>query len=305
MDRCSVDQGVLNALTFDLEEWFHGLRVSDPGGCESRLEIGVERILSILDLFGVKATFFTLASLAGPHRDLLRHIAAQGHEIGSHGLYHVPIYEQSPEQFRRELEVSVDTLEGVVAEKVSGYRAPYFSITPQTLWALDVMADVGLRYDSSIFPVVNPRYGLPTAYRFPHRLTNGLVEFPISTLRLRAAGLNIPFSGGFYARLLGARVVRWGIKRLNAYRQPALVYFHPWELDPQHPRIHSRTVSAAYHLTHYHNLDATASILRTILEAFRFAPLRHVAEQYQATDAGSLSIHDCVTEHVPVSGRPG
>lgn len=304
MNRNSMDH-VLNVLSFDLEEWFHGLRVADPERYESRFTIGVERILAILDQFDVKATFFVLASLAGSHKRLLRYIADRGHEIGSHGLYHVPIYEQSPAQFRQELERSVGTLEDIIGERVQGYRAPFFSITPRTLWALDVAADIGLVYDASIFPVMNPRYGVPAAPRFPHWLTNGLLEFPISTLRLEPIGLNIPFSGGFYARFWGAQAVQWGIRRLNAHRQPALVYFHPWELDPEQPRICSPAVSSLYHFTHYHRLNATWAILHAILANFRFAPLRCIAEQYQAAPTGPSLSFDHVTARLPISGQPG
>jgi polysaccharide deacetylase family protein (PEP-CTERM system associated) len=305
MNRDNIEQSVMNALTFDLEEWFHGLRVACPERYESRLTVGVERILAILEQFGAKATFFVLASVAGTHKRLLRYIAARGHEIGSHGLHHVPIYEQSPAQFRQELGIAIDTLEDITGERVNGYRAPFFSITPRTLWALDVMAEVGLVYDSSAFPVVNPRYGMPQAPRFPHWLSNGLLEFPISTLRLGAIGLNIPFSGGFYARFFGAQAVRWGIRRLNAHRKPALVYFHPWELDPQHPRIRSRAVSSFYHFTHYHRLGATSAVLQGILAEFRFVPLRRLAEQYQAAPVGTSLSFDYMNMQTPVSGQPG
>jgi polysaccharide deacetylase family protein (PEP-CTERM system associated) len=270
----SNDQ-LLNALTFDVEDWFHGL-VPKPGarsGYEDRLAIGLSIILDILAEFEVKATFFVLASLVKSHPQLILDLANAGHEIGSHGLSHVPIYQQTPTEFQDELYRSIAMLEDLIGQPIYGHRAAFFSITVKTLWVLPLLAKAGLSYDSSIFPIYNGRCGIPSAPRFPHRLACGLIEFPISTVRL--GSVNLPFSGGVYARLLPYPIIHGAIQHLNKQQQPALVYFHPWEFDPTHPRLYG-TVSPLYYLTHYYNLYSTAGKLRAILKDFQFGPVCEV-----------------------------
>lgn len=275
----SADGGAVNALSFDVEDWYHGLCASpdDWRGHVDRLGVGLDTLLALLDQAGVKATFFVLAPLAKSHPDSIRRIARLGHEISSHGCSHLPIYRQTPDQFRQDITDSKHILEDAIEQPIFGYRAPFFSVTPGTPWALEMIASVGFVYDSSIFPVYNPRYGLPAAERFPHCLPGGLIEFPISTLQM--GGLNLPFSGGIYARFFGARPVRWGIRHLNRKDRPALVYFHPWEFDPAHPHLRFRSLSSLYHFTHYHNLKGTGGILIQLLREFRFAPIRDVLAQ--------------------------
>jgi polysaccharide deacetylase family protein (PEP-CTERM system associated) len=268
------DKGVANALSFDVEDWYHGLCASPQEWCNypDRLAIGMDRVLGLLDESSVKATFFVLAPLARFHPALIRTIAALGHEVASHGYSHIPIYCQTRDRFRQDVDTSIGLLEDTVGQPISGYRAPFFSVTPRTPWALDVIKQAGFSYDSSIFPVHNPRYGDPAARRFPHELPNGLWEFPLSTLQ--AGPLRIPFSGGVYARLLGTRLVRWAIRSLNRQNRPALVYFHPWEFDPLHPRRHFKGLSGLYHFTHYHRLNTTGPLLNRLFNVFQFGPIR-------------------------------
>jgi polysaccharide deacetylase family protein (PEP-CTERM system associated) len=275
MRQQSKTNDQLNALTFDVEDWFHGL-IPQPGdrwGYEDRLVRGLSIILNTLVEFEVKATFFVLGELVESHPRLIQDIANAGHEIGTHGFSHVPIYRQTPAEFQTELYRSIIMLEDLTGQPVYGHRAAFFSITANSSWALSLLAQAGLTYDTSIFPIYNGRYGVPTALRFPHRLGCGLIEFPISTTRL--GPVNLPFSGGVYARALPYPFIRWAIDHLNKQQQPALVYFHPWEFDPAHPHLYG-TVSPLYYFTHYYNLQSTADKLRAMLRDFQFGPVGEV-----------------------------
>jgi polysaccharide deacetylase family protein (PEP-CTERM system associated) len=267
------DPLLLNALTFDVEDWFHGMNVRpvDWPSYQDRLAFGLSKILNVLAEFEVRATFFVLAPLAESHPRLIRALADAGHEVGTHGISHVPAYRQTPAEFRDELHRSIAILEDVTGHAIFGHRAAFFSITGETLWALPILADAGLTYDASMFPIHNARYGIPDAQRFPHRLDCGLIEFPISTVRLRPARINLPFSGGAYARILPYPFIRWAIKQINRQGQPTLVYLHPWEFDISQPDLRG-TVPPLYHFTHYHNLRSTEGKLRALLRDFRFGP---------------------------------
>jgi polysaccharide deacetylase family protein (PEP-CTERM system associated) len=267
---------IVNALTIDVEDWFDGLEL-DPTACRSfqpRLVVGLEALLSLLDSEGVRATFFVLGAAAERHPDLVRGIADARHEIGTHGFSHRFVYDLTESDFEREVRGSIDLLEEVSDVKVLGHRAPFFSITRQCWWAFDILARVGIHYDSSIFPVHNYRYGIPGAPRFPFRVkANGasVAEFPISTFRLGRT--NVPFSGGFYLRFWPYPLLRWAISRLNARGRPVVVYLHPWELDPDHPRI---ALPRRISVTHYHNLHSTWGKLVRLVRDFRFAPMEDV-----------------------------
>ncbi len=265
-----------NALTIDFEDWYQGLEIPPAGwaGYEDRIERSGRRLLEVLAEAGVRATFFVLAPIAETHPGLIREIAAAGHEIGTHGWSHSLVYRLSPDQFRDELRRSIGLLEELTGAPVLGHRAPFFSITRESLWALDVLAECGIRYDSSIFPVVNYRYGIPDAPRWPHEISQGertLLEFPISTCRL--LGRNLPIAGGAYFRIFPYLVTRWAFRSLNRQGRPAVFYLHPWEIDPEHPRI---PLPRRIALTHYFNLGATERRLRRLLADFSFAPMREV-----------------------------
>jgi polysaccharide deacetylase family protein (PEP-CTERM system associated) len=267
---------ITNALTVDLEDWYHGIELPPERWreFEDRLAGSCDRLLSLLDEAGVSATFFVLGDVAERQPELVRAIAAAGHELGSHGCSHRFVYDQDEHEFRVDVRRSIDLLGACGCDDVAGYRAPYFSITRKSLWALGVLAELGIRYDSSIFPVRNYRYGIPDAEPTPHRVNGGpLVEFPISTWRF--AGRNIPVAGGAYFRLLPYSVTRRGIGAINRAGNPAVFYIHPWELDPDHPRIPLPRRIAA---THYANLGATERRLRKLLGDVRFAPMGDVLD---------------------------
>lgn len=270
---------IVNALSVDVEDWY---QVSDFTGLVDleawdrwprRLPESLGRVLDVLERHGARATFFVLAWNAERDPGLVKAIHAAGHEVASHGYAHRLVYGQTPDEFRADVARSLDALQAVTGERVLGYRAPSFSITGRSRWALDVLLDLGLAYDASVFPIRRGLYGVPAAPRFPHTiLARGerrLLEFPMSTVRI--AGVNVPFSGGGYLRLLPARAVEAGVAWLNRGGHPAHVYVHPWELDPEQPRLRP-----ARRTWHYVNLGTTAVKLERLLRRFRFAPVRDV-----------------------------
>lgn len=265
---------MLNALTIDFEDWYQGLEIPHTAweGFEERIVPAGRRLLEVLAESGVRGTFFVLGWVAERHPALVREIAAAGHEVATHGWSHAFVYRMRPEEFRDELRRSLALLGELAGRPVIGHRAPFFSVTRESLWSLEIMTELGLRYDSSIYPVLNYRYGIADAQRWPHAIgSNGLVEFPISTLRLW--GRNLPIAGGAYFRILPYAITRSAFRRINAQGHPAVFYLHPWEIDPAHPRIPLPRRIAA---THYVNLGATLGRLRRLLSDFRFAPMREV-----------------------------
>lgn len=268
---------VTNALTIDFEDWYQGLEIpyKDWAGFEDRIVPVGRRLLQLLADAGVRATFFVLGYIAEQHPEMIREIAAAGHEIGTHGYSHALIYEQTPELFRTELTRAIGTLEDLTGAPVLGHRAPFFSITKDSLWALDILAELGIRYDSSIFPVVNYRYGIADAPRWPYEIKSErhtLTEFPISTWQV--LGKNVPIAGGAYFRIYPYAFTKQGLRAVNRAHRPFVFYLHPWELDPDHPRIKlPRRVAG---LTHYFNLRATERRLRRLLRDFKFAPMKEV-----------------------------
>ena len=241
----------------------------------SRVAANTERLLGILAERDVRATFFVLGWVAERWPSLVTRIAGLGHEVASHGYAHRLIYEQTPRAFRDDVRRAKDLLETAAGQRVEGYRAPSYSITSESLWALDVLIDEGYRYDASIFPIRHDRYGIPSSPRHPYVLSRdggALVEAPGSTARL--GPLNLPVAGGGYFRILPYAWTRWGIARLNQReRRPAIFYLHPWEIDPAQPRL---AASALSRFRHYRNLDKTEARLRRLLSEFQFAPLRQV-----------------------------
>lgn len=265
-----------NALTIDFEDWYQGLEIphTEWDGFQDRMALAGNRLLEILADAGVRATFFVLGRVAEQHPELVRAIDAAGHEIGTHGYSHTLIYRQTPDLFREEMARSIRLLEEITGKPVFGHRAPFFSITRQSLWALDVLGELGIRYDSSIFPVRNYRYGIEDAPRWPYRLETSareLQEFPISTWRV--AGRNLPVAGGAYFRIYPYALTRHAFRAINRAGQAAVFYLHPWEVDPDHPRI---PLPRRIALTHYVNLRATEGKLRRLLRDLPFAPMQEV-----------------------------
>lgn len=276
-----ADERLLNAMTVDVEDYFH-VSVFEQvvpraawDTMESRVVANTERLLALFDSYRVRGTFFVLGWVAERHPALIRAIAAQGHELASHGYAHRLVYNQTPEAFREDVRRAKALIEDAAGTGVRGYRAPSFSVTVRSLWALDVLVEEGYRYDASIFPIRHDRYGIPDAPRWPHALaqTSGrLFEVPGSTVRI--AGTNLPVAGGGYFRILPYAWTRWGIARLNdVERQPAIFYLHPWEIDPEQPRL---AANALGRFRHYRNLHVTEHRLRALMRDFAFAPLETV-----------------------------
>jgi polysaccharide deacetylase family protein (PEP-CTERM system associated) len=268
---------VINAMTVDVEDYFH---VSVFDGViprhrweqfDSRVCANTERLLRIFENAGVKATFFVLGWVAERYPSLVSDIAAAGHEIASHGYAHRLVYDLTPDAFRDDVRRSKDLLEAASGQPVYGYRAPSYSVTARSLWALDVLIDEGFRYDASIFPIHHDRYGIPTSPRHPYWVQReySLLEAPASTVQ--CGPFNLPIAGGGYFRILPYAWTRWGISRLNeAERAPAIFYLHPWEIDPSQPRLPASMLSR---FRHYCNLSRTESRLLALLRDFKFSTM--------------------------------
>lgn len=268
-----MDGEITNALTIDVEDYFQvsALAPHFPrqhwDGVPCRVERNVDLILGLLEERGARATFFTLGWVAERFPQVVRRICAAGHELASHGYGHERASAQTPESFLADIALAKAVLEDICGHAVTGYRAPSFSIGTANLWAHDVIADAGYRYSSSIYPVKHDHYGIPDAPRFPYRLPNGLMEIPVTTMRW--LGRNWPAGGGGYFRLLPYAVSRWQIARVNRdERRPAIFYFHPWEVDPEQPRV--AAASAKTRFRHYINLARTEDRLRRLLGDFRW-----------------------------------
>jgi polysaccharide deacetylase family protein (PEP-CTERM system associated) len=287
---------VVNAMSIDVEDYFHvsvfdGLVPrSEWDRMESRVHRNTMRLLEIFAEYGVRSTFFVLGWVGERHRDLVRTMVSMGHEIASHGYAHRLIYDQTPAAFREDVRRAKQILEDACGVIVRGYRAPSYSITPRSLWALDVLAEEGYEYDSSIFPIRHDRYGIPVSARKPYRIQRGgrvLVEVPGSTARV--GPLNLPVAGGGYFRLLPYWWTSWGIDRVNRLEhRPAVFYLHPWEIDPDQPRLHAGRLGR---FRHYRNLEQTETRLRQLLTDFRFDAIDAViARMPSATgDTGKLA----------------
>jgi len=195
------------------------------------LEMNTRELLDILKKYSTQATFFVLGSVAYKYPKLIKIISQQGHEVATHGLHHRCIYKSNPEEFRRDVSESVHLLESIITEKVWGFRAPYFSITKDSLWALDILESLGLKYDSSIFPFKRGNlYGIPDSRRFPYRLSEDFWEFPLATARIWH--YNIPIGGGGYFRLLPYWFIRGSLRKIDNLSEPAVIYLHPYEINP-------------------------------------------------------------------------
>lgn len=261
-----------NGLSFDIEDWFQveNLRSAIPRSDWERLPLRVEtstrKILELLRAADTKATFFFLGWVAERAPGLVREVAAAGHEIACHGYGHELVYRLTPASFREDVRRAKQLLEDLVGQPVVGYRAPSFSITPQSVWALDVLREEGFAYDSSVFPVsIHDRYGFAGSDTLPFRWPNGLLEIPLAVYKLRKFAL--PLAGGGYFRLFPYAYFRLFLRRLNASGRRFTFYLHPWEFDPQQPRV---KVPAWYRFRHYVNLSKTAGGLTRLLSDFAF-----------------------------------
>jgi len=268
---------VRHAFTVDLEEWFHGIELTpDEWPDDRRLLVGLEPLLRLLDDADVRATFFVLGAVAAEQPVVVRELAAAGHEIASHGYAHQFVYRQTPAEFRDDVRRARDLIEDIVAAPVTSYRAPYFSITDESRWALDILAEEGHRVDASIFPVQNDRYGIPDAPVTPHDITTAagtLREIPLRPFDI--LGRRLPFSGGAYLRILPWWVQALLWRAADRRGDSMVAYIHPWELDPGHPRIPLRRRVA---LTHYARLHLTERRLRRLLGSHTFGRLDELSQ---------------------------
>jgi polysaccharide deacetylase family protein (PEP-CTERM system associated) len=276
-----------NAMTVDVEDYYHVSAFSQhihPTTWEqlpSRVEHNTRKLLDLFEEHGVAATFFVLGWVAERSPGLVREIAERGHEVACHGYSHQLVYNQTPELFRQETIRAKACLEDQAQRPVIGYRAASYSIVKRSLWAMDVLADLGFTYDSSIFPVRHDRYGIPGSPRRPHRMItrNGrsIIEFPPSTALF--LGYPLPVGGGGYFRLYPYWITQLALQRLNDDEgMPVMFYLHPWEVDPAQPRVRAGVLSR---FRHYNNLHRCEARLRKLLQRFRFAPARTVLEELQ------------------------
>lgn len=271
---CANVGGIVNAMSIDVEDYFqvaafdeHIVR-AEWGSFECRVECNVDRILAMLGQHDAKATFFTLAWIAERYPSMVRRIVAAGHELASHGHSHRRASDQLPEEFLSDISCAKSILEDCGGVPVRGYRAPSFSIGAKNSWALECIQRAGYAYSSSVYPIRHDHYGWAAAPRFPFRPSPGLVEIPISTLRLM--NRNWPAGGGGYFRLLPYGVSRWALRKINREEcRPAIFYFHPWEIDPGQPRVDN--VGFKSRFRHYVNLARTENRLRRLLCDFKWS----------------------------------
>lgn len=286
---------VLNAFTVDVEDYFQvsafesGIQRSQWDSFECRVVGNTLRILDLLAEQDVQATFFVLGWVAKKFPGLVQRIADAGHEVASHGFWHRLVYNQTREEFREDIATSRDVLEDIIGERVIAYRAPSFSVTKRSLWALEILVEEGYRVDSSIFPVRHDRYGLAGSSPQIHiRETNAgpICEFPPSVRRLPR--LNVPISGGGYFRLFPLHFMLRSWKRLAASRMPGMFYIHPWEIDPQQPKL--KVAGRVSRFRHYVNLAKTESKLRRFLASFPFGTVSAVLDQAGFIESKSQSL---------------
>ena len=271
---------IINAMTVDVEDYFQvsafesHIDRADWDHHECRVEQNVDRILSLFDQYDVKATFFTLGWLAERYPEMVRRIVDQGHELASHGWDHRRVTSLTPDEFRQDIERSKSILESVSGHKIVGYRAPSYSIGESNLWALDILHEQGFEYSSSIVPIKHDHYGMPGASRFAHWQSNGqLLEVPVSTTTVM--GKNINCGGGGWFRLFPYAFSRWALNRINQdEQQPGIFYFHPWEIDPDQPRINN--LGGKTKFRHYLNLSRMYPRLEQLLKDFEWGRMDEV-----------------------------
>ncbi len=269
---------ILNALTVDVEDYFQVSAFEDKvardqwSSYPSRVVDNTYRLLDLFDRHQTKATFFVLGWTAKKYPQLVEEIYHRGHELGSHSFWHRLVYDQTPDEFRSDLRDSIKAIEDACGERVTCYRAPSFSITKRSEWALEILVEEGIEIDSSIYPIYHDRYGMPDAEHGIHQRETSagpITEFPPSVLKTRLG--NLPVSGGGYFRLYPKRLTTACITRINRRGQPYMFYMHPWEVDPKQPKVPSS--SSARTLRHRINLKTTYSKLEGLLKRFKFSTL--------------------------------
>jgi len=264
-----------NILTIDLEEWFHSLEpdISKWNSFDRRVEYSTRIMIDLLAKYNSSATFFVLGDVAEKNPDLIKEIEKSGHEIGTHNYDHKFLYNQNEKEFRDELKKSLSLLESIIGSKIVSFRAPYFSVTGKSLWALPILAEEGIKYDSSIFPIYNHRYGIPKAKLFAHEITNDLWEFPISVYRI--GKINFPFSGGVYFRFINNYMFNKILSMYERNHEYFVFYIHPWELDYLQPKF--KTTSPFLNFRHYYGLKDTFKKFEILLMSKKFSSIKSAA----------------------------
>jgi len=296
MKRHATDRPT-NAISFDLEHWYTATllreNVTDPA---DRVGRSVRIVLELLDEFDTTATFFVVGEVAAEYPELIRTVAADGHEIASHGHTHRPVSELSRDAFRTELQRSAEAIRRAVGERPVGFRAPNFSITDETRWAFAELRETGYRYDSSVFPVRTPMYGVSGAPIRPYAVDStdpfsarradagGFYEVPVAVLDPR---VRLPIAGGFYGRLLPTRLLTYGIRRLNERGIPATLYFHPWEFNAEVVR---RDVPFGPRFVSFHGIDGLRSKLETLLSTFEFGTVGGLLDRELAAEVELVGV---------------
>lgn len=275
---------LLNAFTVDVEDYFqvsafdNHIRRDEWERFPSRVVASTRRLLELLESFHVSGTFFVLGWVARRYPQLVREIHSRGHEIASHGFWHHLVYEQTPDAFRQDIRASRDVLQNIIGQPIKAYRAPSFSITKNSLWALEILVEEGFSVDSSIFPVYHDRYGIPDAPPHIHQINTpagALWEFPPSVAEF--GKLNVPVGGGYF-RLYPATLTRSLIRRIQRHGRPAMFYIHPWELDPGQPRLAIGSWRARRR--HYLNLGSTSRKLESLLGSGPFGTISTVLSEF-------------------------
>lgn len=283
--------GVTHAMSFDIEEWFHLVGVKAMADrprweiLERTVEPLTDRILGLLSEYDIRATFFVLGWVADRYPGMVRRIAAAGHEIGSHSYWHREVYDQTPTSFREDLKRSIGCLEDIAGQRVLGFRAPSFSLTPGCEWAWDAMLDLGLRYDASVFPVKRAHGGYPLDASDHTQMTTptgrSIDVLPMSVMRLpmlgrlSGVGKRIAFSGGGYFRVLPWWLVKHGFAQHDSAGRSAVLYLHPWDFAPDGPTLPMRRFQQ---FKCYRNRDQTEQRLRALMQRYRFGTCAQVME---------------------------
>lgn len=275
-----------NILTVDLEDWFQsslelfGIKNREEVFCTTKRVVkNVEKLLQIFNHHQIKATFFVLGRVAEDFPELIREIHRQRHEIASHGYAHKLVYKQSKEEFKEDLRKSIDIIENIIEEKVLGYRAPYFSITEDVLWVLEILKQEGLKYDASIFPLKRKLYGVKDIGQIN---INGIIEFPASKTSI--LGYEFPFGGGGYLRLFPYRITNWAIKKLNKKGKSAMVYIHPYEIDTEDRNNYESfdvKITKFTKFTQEFNREKTEYKIKALLRDFEFTTIKNYLEEHK------------------------
>ena len=281
---------IRNALTVDVEDYFQVSAFAeniDPSEWVNhplRVENNTHKLLDLFDEHQVKATFFVLGWVAEREQSLVQEIAKRGHEVACHGYSHQLVYNQDPAVFQEETTRAKSILENIIQQQVRGYRAASYSITEKSQWALDILAETGFIYDSSIFPVRHDRYGMPNTPEYPYSLKTPsgrtIIEFPLSTAKI--FNYRLPVAGGGYFRLYPYWLSRMGLRQINRQQKPFIFYLHPWEIDPDQPRVETSWFSR---FRHYNNLDKCESRLQNLMTDFQFATVWDVLTALELTGA--------------------